>query len=212
MNPQTASSRRGKVAPIVEAPLALSPIAEKVNELIALVASGGVAGSLTAQTPLKLTVADSGPAVLGLDVGKLASLLRSDPNGTASGGSSGTTSTAASALPYEDATILITLDANGIKLLNKSTGYYAKFYTTGAIGIVVGTNEIVLNSTGLSLSTSGNSQVDITYATGLVVTGSGGATLTIGFSAITRNMSIRTLTVCDGGLSKSIDVIASAAY
>lgn len=41
----------------------------------------------------------------------------------------------ASTLLYEDATIRITIDASGIRLLNKATNDYAKFYTTGAIGI-----------------------------------------------------------------------------
>lgn len=40
-----------------------------------------------------------------------------------------------SGLPYEDADILITVDAGGIRLLNKATNDYAKLYTTGAIGI-----------------------------------------------------------------------------
>lgn len=50
---------------------------------------------------------------------------------TESGGAGGT----ASSLLYEDATIKITIDAGGIKLLNKATNDYAKFYTTGALGV-----------------------------------------------------------------------------
>ena len=39
-----------------------------------------------------------------------------------------------------------------------------------------------------------------------------GKTLTISFASITHNMSIQTITVCSAGVTKSMDVIGSAAY
>lgn len=56
---------------------------------------------------------------------------------------------------------------------------------------------------------NGNVTID---STGISLVTSGGKYCNIAFSAVTHDMAVRTVTVCDSGTSKSMDFIASAAY
>ncbi|HSV73456.1 MAG TPA: hypothetical protein VLH79_06830 [Chthonomonadales bacterium] len=49
-------------------------------------------------------------------------------------------------------------------------------------------------------------------STGVTITTSGGKVCSIAFASIARDMSIRTISVCDAGTTKSMDILASAAY
>lgn len=62
---------------------------------------------------------------------------------------------------------------------------------------------------GKYVTASGN--VDIS-STGVVITTSGGMFCNIAFASLTHNMNVRTITVCDNGSTKSMDIIASATY
>lgn len=90
--------------------------------------------------------------------------------------------------------------------------------TTQAVGIE-GLLLDVLQPTSTNAATtfpnvvrSGNgSTYTIANTTGFSVV-NGGNSCSIPFSSITRPMTIRTLTVCDNGNTRSIDIIASASY
>ncbi len=69
----------------------------------------------------------------------------------------------------------------------------------------------VLTNYPTDLRTNGATNYGITNATGWELKGSVNS-VSIPFAAIVRPMSIRTLTICDNGNTKSIDVLASAPY
>ncbi len=73
----------------------------------------------------------------------------------------------------------VTIDANGVKVVNASSGNYGQIANSGVI---------------------------------TAFKSSGSLSCVIDPASLTHNMSIRTVTVCDAGVSKSMDIIASATY
>lgn len=71
---------------------------------------------------------------------------------------------------------------------------------------------VVFDSVGALVETSGGSLV--VTSTGFSMRTAGGKFCNIAFSAVTRDMAVRTITVCDTstGTSKSMDILATAAY
>lgn len=62
---------------------------------------------------------------------------------------------------------------------------------------------------GKYVTASGN--VDVS-STGVIMTTTGGIVCNIAFANLTHHMSIRAITVCDNGNTRSMDFLASASY
>lgn len=164
---------------ITSAPAAFAGIARKVNELIYYLNVRLL--NMRVETPLSYSISDVN-STLTIDIAALRKLLIGDPNKgpDPSGlGVIGVGSTVAKTLTYEDATIKVTIDADGVKLLHKSSSDYVQM--TNAASLVVYDHS----------STS---------------------SVTIAPAAITRNLTVKEISVCDGGVVKKMLILGSATY
>lgn len=110
-------------------------------------------------------------------------------NSGSSGGGGGTPFN--NELHYDDGTIQIDIDGDGISVT--ASGNTFTIDDDGILQWTNGTNSVVIEGDDIQ------------------ITGTSGA-LTIGFSDITRSMGIKTISVCDSGTAKSMDIIASDPY
>lgn len=202
---------------IATAPKAFAGIARAVNDTAALVRAieGGV-GIDVKQGDKKIVI----------------SLVLNDDGtipGTTGGGGG-----AATSLSYSDASITITADGNGVKLTNLATGTYVKMYTTGALGVTNGstgdftmidhdgkfhsenaagtkTFSFVPNTGSLIYYNAGN-QIQMSASGMVVFSNTYSQTMDVNFNDIVRNIALREVDVCDGGVAKKMLVMASAPY
>lgn len=121
----------------------------------------------------------------------------------------------------------VSIDANGIKITNTSSGDYALIGNDGKVTVHNAgnakavtidpaslANNITIDANGIKvLNTSSSNYAKISEAGVITVyDASGNKTLTIDPELVTQNMSIREIDVCDAGVAKKMLVLASATY
>ncbi len=188
-------------APITSAPAFLVAFAQRINKL------QEQRKKITGGPGIEVKVSSGNTVISALD-------------GTGGGGGT------SDELHFNDGTIDIDIDENGIKLLNIASGDYAKMYTTGALGVFSptgSTKEVLISPSDGSLDIT-NGSISVTNGTKSIVIDENGITMTdtagagkslaITFAALLagKSVSLRVDDYCDAGVDKSQQHLASAPY
>jgi hypothetical protein len=185
-------------------PSCFEEFAWKHNRLVYLLRSmQGRNGITVAVADANILISTTGGAasgdpwhVIGSD-GKLGNVQKH------SSWTAGTTYPTALGVVTASTTVLI--DVNGISVSGGSIGYRS------------GTTSITANSSGVSITggymwVANGAQSITAGSTGWEMKNTSGKTCKILFNALTYDMSVREIDVCDAGIAKKMLVLASAAY
>lgn len=214
-----------------QTPEAFAPLAAKINEIIAALNAMQIPalgeGLHMVEAPQKSATGQPLPSkkLLTIDYAALAKTINPPELNTGGGGGSveGTTATEGSSVE-----VIQGSDGKLIKVVKHSTATTPTAYptylkvdnlsnsvvidTNGVTAYSSGANYVKMSNIALEVVYSGGSGVSIVKDEGLHVFTSGGKDCYIQNSAITRDMSIREIDVCDSGVAKKMLVLASAPY
>lgn len=176
------------IAVLKEVPAAFALIGAKINELIR---RSNITQGMKVKSPLKYLEGDES-STLSVDMKELASSLglKAVTTPAIGGSDAGASSSGGTA---ENLSIeVIGSDGKLNKVAKHSSWVTPTNYPT-EIRVVNSANSVIISATGLTVIAGSNS-------------------ISLSFASIARNMSIRTISVCDGTTTKSMDIIASAPY